>query len=103
MKKLWQILVPTHDRFGDEIPLDYHRGWDTYVRGKAGGLTVFKPSSGQWVSPDGILFHEKMIPVLICCTEGEILQIADYTAGYYSQEAVMYWLVSEQVVVRHYK
>lgn len=102
MKNLYQILVPTMDRFGDEIHVDKHRDWDAYVRNLAGGLTVLKPSKGQWVSPDGILFHEKMIPVLIFCEEENIDKIADYTAGFYSQEAVMYWLVSDTVHVKHY-
>lgn len=101
MKKLWQILVPVEDRWGDEFPIDKHQKWDSRVREIAGGLTIFKKAKGQWLSPDGTVFPEAMIPVLVCCTDEQIDKIADYTMGFYSQEAVMYWCVSEKVVVKH--
>jgi hypothetical protein len=103
MKKLWQILVPVSDQFGDDYPIEKHRVWDTRVREIAGGLTILKTGKGHWITPYGDLEIEKMIPVLISCTQEEIEKIADYTAGYYGQQAIMYWLVSEQVFVKHYR
>lgn len=43
-----------------------------------------------------------MIPVRIACSEEQIHGIAKFTAGYYQQEAVMYYLVSEKVFIRSF-
>ena len=99
--KLWEILVPT-EMDSKPIRTRYHRVWDTKVREMAGGLTVLRPAIGYWDSPEGELFKERMIPVRIKCTEEEIEHIADWTASYYKQEAVMYTLVSEKCVIKHY-
>lgn len=50
----------------------------------------------------GALYVERMIPVRIKCSENQINAIADLTAKKYSQLAVMYYLVSEKVVIKHY-
>tara|TARA_Y100000034_G_C6896119_1_gene413180 strand:+ start:1905 stop:2099 length:195 start_codon:yes stop_codon:yes gene_type:complete len=60
-------------------------------------------TKGEWISPDGVLFRERMIPVRICCTEEQIEKIADMTAKYYEQEAIMYYTVSNYVVIKNYK
>jgi len=100
-KYLWEILVPT---IKNEKPIRtrYHRVWDAKVRNISGGLTIFRPAIGQWVSPDGRLDAERMIPVRIMCTEAEIDIIADITAKYYSQEAVMFYKISDYVRIKHY-
>lgn len=67
-----------------------------------GGLTVYPPVTGQWLSPSGVLFRERMIPVRIACTSGQKDEIADLTARHYAQEAIFYYLVSERVVIKHY-
>jgi hypothetical protein len=54
-------------------------------------------SKGQWVSPKGELFIERMIPVRIACTESQIDQIIMMSIEYYEQEAVLAYLVSERV------
>lgn len=98
---LWEILVPTI-MDGKPVRTRFHRVWDKKVRETAGGLTVLKPAKGYWVSPDGELAEERMIPVRIKCTEDEIEHISDLTAQYYKQEAVMYTLVSERCFIKHY-
>lgn len=100
--KLWTILVPTVRPDGRPFRLRFHRVWDAKVREIAGGLTVLEPAKGQWLSPDGELFAERMIPVLLGCSGQQIEKIADMTAAYYSQRAVMYWQVSDNVVIKHY-
>jgi hypothetical protein len=100
--KLWEILVPTVSNAGKPFRLKYHRVWDAKVRAITGGLTVCPVARGQWVSPDNELFLERMIPVRVACGEADIERIADMTAAYYGQLAVMYYLVSEKVVVKHY-
>lgn len=100
--KLYEILVPTVRNDGRPFSLRFHRVWDANVRAISGGLTVYPPAKGQWVSPSGVVFTERMIPVRVACTDEQIDRIADLTARYYTQEAVLYYLVSERVVIKHY-
>jgi hypothetical protein len=103
MLNLWEILVPTVRRAdGKPYRTRYHRVWDEKVRQIAGGLTILSPAKGQWVSPKGDLFNERMIPVRIACTRSQMDKIADMTAAYYDQLAIMFYSVSEEVVVRNY-
>lgn len=99
---LWEILVPTVRPDGRPIHLRFHRVWDAKVRTISGGLTIYAPAKGQWVSPCGQLFEERMIPVRIACTAEQMERIADMSAAYYEQQAILYYLVSEQVFIRHY-
>lgn len=101
-KGLFEILVPTVRSDGRPIRVRFHRVWDEKVRKIAGGLTILKPVRGQWVAPDGNLFAERMIPVRICCSSEEIEAVADMTAKYYEQIAVMYYKVSDFVKIKHY-
>jgi hypothetical protein len=98
---LWEILVPTILE-GKPIRTRFHRVWDAKVREISKGLTILQPAKGQWTSPDGILFTEKMIPVRISCKVSEIEQIADFSAKYYKQDAIMYYMISSYVVIKHY-
>jgi hypothetical protein len=98
---LWEILVPTI-RNGKPIKTKYHKVWDAKVREISKGLTVLTPAKGQWISPNGELFLERMIPVRIACTKTEIEIIADMTADYYDQKAIMYYLLSDYVVIKNY-
>jgi hypothetical protein len=105
-KALYQIFVPTqrNNPVGKNkfYSTRFHRVWDQKVRTITGGLTIHTPTKGQWVAPDGKLFQERMIPVQIVCTDDEIIQIADMTAQYYEQEAIMYFMVTSKVVIRQY-
>jgi hypothetical protein len=103
-KQLWEILVPTvrsiePPRF---YTTRYHRVWDSKVREITGGLTIMSPNKGQWISPDGKLFKERMIPVRIMCNPTEIEEIAQMTARYYNQQAVMFFKVTDTVEIRYY-
>ena len=99
MNELWEILVPT-EREGKPVRTRSHKEWDRRIREIAGGLTIFKPAKGEWVSPTGELFAERMIPVRIMCSAEDIKKIADITIDFYSQEAVMYYLISNSAFVR---
>jgi hypothetical protein len=101
LQQLWEILVPRCWNSGDEIPVTHHREWDGMVRGVAGGLTILRTATGEWVNPDGTLFRERMIPVRIACSEEDIRHIIDFTISHYDQEAVMAYKVSEQVLIVH--
>jgi hypothetical protein len=99
---LYEILVPCQTNQGKPIRTRQHREWDRRVRRITGGLTVMAPSKGQWVSPSGELFAERMIPVRIAADVQTIRQIADMTAQFYAQEAVMYYKISDEVTVLYY-
>lgn len=102
MCQLWEILVPTIRNDGRPIHTRFHRGWDAKVLAITGGLTTHSPAKVQWLSGEGKLLAERMIPVRIACTEEQINRISDLTAAYYGQEAVMFYRVTDKVVVRNY-
>jgi hypothetical protein len=99
---LYEILVPTVRNDGKPFRTRYHRVWDKKVRAISGGLTIISPIKGQWISPAGKLFSERMIPVRIMCNREQIEVIADMTADYYDQQAIMFYRVSDEVVIKHY-
>jgi hypothetical protein len=102
-KLLWELLVPTiHSETGKPIRTRFHRVWDTKVRAISGGLTILQPAKGQWISMEGELFSERMIPVRIMCTWSEINKISDMTAAYYKQKAVMFYKLTQDVHIKHY-
>lgn len=101
--KFYEILVPTQFNDGKPIRTRYHRVWDKKVRDITGGLTIIPPIRGQWISSDGELFSERMIPVRIACTAEQIEQIADISAEYYKQKAILYYLISEEVTIKNYE
>ncbi len=68
----------------------------------SGGLTILKSVRGIWESPEGEIFEEGMVPVLVMCDEKKITEIIEFTLEhYYDQKAVLYFLVSDQVYIRH--
>jgi hypothetical protein len=97
--QLWEVLVPCQFNDGRPVRTRYHRIWDAKVRAISGGLTILKPAIGHWVSPEGSLFKERMIPVRIACTRAQALEIAEMTACHYDQEATFAHLVSTEVLV----
>ena len=103
MKSMWEILVPTvvpntnSEKF---FKTRYHRVWDNKVRLITGGLTIMPPAKGQWVSPHGTIFEERMIPVRIVASRHEIEKVIDMTLEYYSQEAVLCYKISDEVIFK---
>lgn len=100
---LYEIFVPCVRNDERPIRTRCHREWDRRVRRLTGGLTIMPVSKGQWISPGGELFIERMIPVRIACDDETINRIADMTAAFYDQKAVMFYLVSDNVVIRNYE
>jgi hypothetical protein len=101
MIKLWEILVPTVRPDGRPIKARFHRVWDRKVYEITNGLTILTPTKGKWVNTDGVLFAERMIPVRIACTHEQIESIIDFSLTYYEQEAIMAYLLSETVIIKH--
>jgi len=102
-KRLWEVLVPKTSNAGQEYPLDYHQQWDSQIRTITGGLTIFKKTRGQWISPEGELFNEEMIPVRIFCSKQSLDRILTFTLDHYDQKAVMAYEVSERVIIKYRK
>lgn len=107
MKELWEILVPMempsrfHPNKVSEVFIDHHREWDDKVRAISGGLTIYKPAKGQWISPLTDKVHkERMIPVRIACSRVQIEEIMSITLKHYRQEEVMAYRVSDEVLFR---
>lgn len=100
--ELWEILVPTKmERNGQLKPIKkrYHKVWDSKVRSISGGMTILTPTKGQWISPDGHLFEERMIPVrIVVHSKNEIEKIAEMTKTYYNQEAILVYKLSNDVL-----
>lgn len=100
-KFLWEILVPTVSNAGKPFRTRYHRVWDAKVQEISGGLTILNPTTkGRWVSPDGTLFAERMIPVRCLATREEINRIIDFTLTYYDQKAVLAYVVSYEFIMK---
>lgn len=95
---LWEILVPTVRNNGRPFRTRHHKEWDRQVRRVSGGLTIFPVAKGQWVSPSGKLYAERMIPVRILATRSQIEKIARVTMRHYDQLAVLAYKVSNEIV-----
>lgn len=98
---LWEIFVPCQTNDGKPIRTRQHREWDRRIRRISGGLSITKVIVGQWLSPNGTLFKERMIPVRIACTRKDIHKIIDLTLKFYNQEAVLCYLISDEVIVKY--
>ena len=99
-KAIWELLVPTVSNEGKPFKTKFHKVWDAKVRELVGGLTIMQPNiKGEWVSPDGEVFAERMIPVRLYCTAKQMIIIAGFTKGLYDQEAIMYYQISDNVLI----
>jgi hypothetical protein len=103
MAELWAVMVPVTQPNGERFPEEYHREWDRKVIEISKGMTLFQTAKGTWVSPEGEVFKEPMIPVMMICTKEQVDKIVDFTGMYYNQKAVMYFRVSDFVDIRHFK
>jgi hypothetical protein len=102
-RKLWEILVPTVRNSGKPFRTRFHKVWDENVRKISGGMTILTPSKGQWMSPEGELFIERMIPVRVLATTKEINEIIDYTLTYYEQTAILAYVISNEYILKYRK
>ena len=119
MNALWEILVPTEKRVKTEkltlmspefyaawriknsYSTRYHREWDAKARKISGGLTIMAPVKGEWESREGELFRERMIPVRFIAPREQANMIVDMTMEYYDQLAILYYKLSDEVILKH--
>ena len=97
-KKLFEILVPCQYNDGKPVRTRHHKEWDKYVRKITGGLSILKPQMGQWISKEGVLYEERMIPVKIVCTDKQMKKIMEFTIKHYRQLAVLAYEISSNVL-----
>ena len=100
-KELWEILVPVTNNNGITFGYEHHEAWDEFVKNLTGGVTIMKVAKGQWVSPEGEVYVDRMIPCRIVCNEEQISEIIDFTIEHYDQEAVLAYRISTNVILRH--
>lgn len=99
--ELWEILVPASNNKDQKFTYEHHKEWDAFVKETTGGVTIMKTAKGQWLSPTGKLYIDRMIPCRIVCNEQQISDIIDFTIEHYNQEAVLAYRVSTNVILRH--
>lgn len=102
-KELWEILVPASNNKDQKFSYEHHKQWDAFVKELTGGVTITKTAKGEWVSPTGKLYKDRIIPCRIVCTEEQISEIIDFTIDHYNQEAVLAYRISTNVILRHRK
>ena len=99
--ELWEVLVPASNNKDLRFTYEHHKEWDAFVKKITGGVTIMKTAKGEWVSPTGKLYVDRMIPRRIVCTEEQISEIIDFTIDHYKQEAVLAYRISTNVILRH--
>jgi len=99
--ELWEILVPASNNKDLKFTYEHHKEWDAFVKKTTGGVTITKTAKGQWVSPTGKLYIDRMIPCRIMCNKEQMLEIVDFTIEHYNQEAVMAYKISDDVILRY--
>ncbi len=99
---LYEILVPT--TFEDTktpVRLRHHKEWDKVVKKVSGGLSIFRPIKGVWISSvDGKEIVDRMIPVRFTSTKNQALKILDFTKLHYRQICCMMYKISDEVIIR---
>lgn len=101
---IYEILVPTVSNDGKPFRTRFHRVWDGAVREiVGGGMTICSPTiKGEWIAPCGTVFVDRTIPVRVIATREQMEKIADLTAKHYCQKAIMFYKISDEVVIKHY-
>jgi hypothetical protein len=98
---MWEILVPASGNNKQEFTYEHHKAWDAYVKNLTGGVTIMKTAKGQWVSQEGELYIDRMIPCRIFCSDDEILQIVRFTMTHYNQKAIAIAKLSDESYIIH--
>jgi hypothetical protein len=80
---------------------EHHKAWDDFVKQHVNGLTILKGAKGEWISPCGKLYVDKVIPVRIACSQEVISIIMSFTILHYDQEAVFAYEISNNVIVKY--
>jgi len=69
------------------------------VKNISGGITIMRTAKGEWESPTGEQYMDRVIPVRMLCTVPQIKKIIDFTKKYYEQEVIMAYKVSNEIIM----
>jgi hypothetical protein len=100
-EELWEILVPASNNKDKKFSYEHHKEWDAFVKQITGGVTIMKTAKGQWLSPTGKLYVDRMIPCRIVCNEEQMNEIINFTIEHYDQEAVLAYKISNNVILKY--
>jgi len=100
-QELLEILVPASNNKSQEFSYEHHKEWDEFVKNLTGGVTIMRTAKGEWISPDGQLYIDRIIPCRIVCNEEQINKIIDFTIEHYNQEAILAYRISTNVILRY--
>lgn len=101
MVNLYEILIPT-TLDDNPISKEIHKKWDSQILKISNGMTILTPVQGQWIPSNGNLLAEKMLPIRIACTREQIYEISDFSAEFYCQKAIMFYKISDEVIIKEY-
>lgn len=93
-KKLWEMLIPEKYLKSKQFNL-----WQQLIHEISGGITILSTAKGTWISPNGELLNDAMIPVRFIATETEAQTIAELSLVYFEQQAIMYYKISDQPLI----
>ena len=99
--QLWEVLVPASNGRKINFTYEHHKQWDAFVTALTNGITILKTGKGEWTSPSGEVFKDRIIPCRIACNEETIHKIIDFTLVHYNQEAVFCYKVSNEVIIKY--
>ncbi len=98
MKRLYEMYIPITDNDGVDFPRDYLLNWESSVVQVSGGVTIFASATGVWINPEtNEKVTEDVFPVRLSCEPEHMEIIANFTKGYFHQDTVMYYEVSDKV------
>jgi len=95
---MWEIFVPASNN-DMEFSYEHHKMFDEFVKQKAGGITILRGAKGEWISPEGDLYKDRIIPCRICCTRDDMDCIMRFALNHYNQKAIMAYKLSDQVLI----
>lgn len=99
--QLWEILVPASNN-KQKFSYNHHKEWDSFVRNISGGVTILKTGKGEWISPEGELFEDRVIQCRFSVFNlKQVEEIIDFTLKHYDQLAIMAYRISDDVIIKH--
>lgn len=98
---LWEILIPVTHKDGTPVTEKDHRIWRSSL--EAIGVHQFlAPGAVPWIVNEPHLVGVRMIPFRVACTQEQITQVANLTASYFGQDAILLYRVSDDVTLIRY-
>jgi|SRR6478609_1959042 len=101
--KLWEILIPVRDNEGNAYPEGTREHFLELLLQNVGGYSIGTTYRGAWRDESGITQEEYMLPVRIALEDDMNIEYWVNHVGYiFKQKAVMYTLLSNHSIIKHY-